>query len=228
MEKFDCWLPSTEELYECFREIVKKIRKDNYQPDLVIALSRGGFVPARHICDLMIITDLLSVKVDHWGATATKDGKAHLRYPIVADFSGKNVLIVDDITDTGESMMIAEEFVRKLNPREIRTAVVFHIKTSKFVPDYYSKEIAWVWVIWPWNYNEDLCNIVPKVLDEDHSRPIREIGDLLRERFKIILPEQEIARIMSELALRKIAAENDHGWIKTDESEIHRNEVLSS
>jgi hypothetical protein len=69
---------------------------------------------------------------------------------------------------------------------------------------------------------------VPKVLDEDHSRPIREIGDLLRERFKIGLPEQEIARVMNELALRKIAAENGHGWTRTDESEIHRNKVVSS
>lgn len=218
MEKFDCWLPSTEELYECFREIVKKIRKDNYHPDLVIALSRGGFVPARYICDLMIVTDLLSVKVDHWGVTANKDGKAHLRYPIVADFSGKKALIVDDITDTGESMIIAKEFVQKLNPREVRTATVFHIKTSKFVPDYYSKGIAWVWVVWPWNYNEDMCNIVPKVLDERCSRSIKEIKNHLREGFKIDLPEQEITRIMSELALRNIAVENEDGWTRTNRS----------
>jgi len=79
MEKFDCWLPSWEEMHENIKEVVKKIKKDNYQPDIVIALSRGGFVPARVICDLMIIKDLVSVKVDHWGVTAAKDGKAHLR-----------------------------------------------------------------------------------------------------------------------------------------------------
>jgi hypoxanthine phosphoribosyltransferase len=214
MEKFDCWLPSWDELHENIREIVKRIKKDNYQPDIVIALSRGGFVPARVICDLMIIKDLVSIKVDHWGLTAAKDGKAHLRYPIDVDLTGKKVLIADDITDTGDSMMIAKEFVKKLNPEEIKTAAIFHIKTSKFVPDYYSKEIDWVWVMWPWNYIEDMCNITPKVLDENKGCSIEEIKENLRKRFKIDLPEQEIIKIMGELNSRNIAIENGFGWVK--------------
>jgi len=215
MEKFDCWLPSWEEMHENIKETVKKIKKDNYQPDIVIALSRGGFVPARVICDLMIIKDLVSVKVDHWGVTAAKDGKAHLRYPLNADLSGKKVLVVDDITDTGESMMVAREFVRKLNPEEIRTAAIFHIKTSRFVPDYYSKKIDWVWVIFPWNYVEDMCNIVPKTLNRNSSRSIKEIKEYLRERFKIDLSEQEIIEIMGELVARNIAVKDGVGWVKT-------------
>jgi hypothetical protein len=162
----------------------------------------------------MIIKDLISVKVDHWGITATRDGKAHLRYPINVDLSGKKVLIVDDITDTGESMTIAKEFVKKFNPKEIRTATIFHIKTSKFIPDYYSKKIGWIWVMWPWNYVEDMCNIVPKVLDENNACSVEEIKTHLRKRFKIDLSNREIMEIMSELAARNIAVENRTGWIK--------------
>jgi hypothetical protein len=214
MEKFDCWLPSWEELHEDIRDIVKKIKKDRYQPDMIVALSRGGFVPARVICDLMIIKDLVSIKVDHWGVTANKDGKAHLRYPIDANLSGKKVLIVDDITDTGESMVLAKEFVKKLNPKEVKTATIFHIKTSKFVPDYYSKKIDWIWVMWPWNYIEDMCNIVPKVLDENNGRSIKEIKKDLKERFKIDLSEQKIIEIMGELVVKNMAIENGEGWVK--------------
>ena len=214
MEKFDCWLPSWEELHEDIKEIVKKIKIDNYQPDIVIALSRGGFVPARVICDLMIIKDLVSVKVDHWGITAAKDGKAHLRYPINADLSGKKALIVDDITDTGESMKISKEFVKTLNPKEIRTAAIYHIKTSKFVPDYYSKQIDWIWVVWPWNYFEDMVNIVPKVLNENSGRSVKEIKEYLKGSFKIDVSEQEIIEIMRELVARNIAKEKGVGWIK--------------
>ena len=214
MEQFDCWLPSWEELHEDIKEIVKKIKIDNYQPDIVIALSRGGFVPARVICDLMIIKDLVSVKVDHWGITAAKDGKAHLRYPISADLSGKKALIVDDITDTGESMKISKEFVKTLNPKEIRTAAIYHIKTSKFVPDYYSKEIDWIWVVWPWNYFEDMVNIVPKVLDENSGRSVKDIKGYLKGSFKIDLSEQEVQEIMGELVARNVAIEKGVGWIK--------------
>jgi hypothetical protein len=214
MEKFDCWLPSWNELHEDIRKIVKKIKKDDYRPDIVIALSRGGFVPARVICDLMIIKDLVSIKVDHWGVTAAKDGKAHLRYPIDANMSGKNVLIVDDITDTGDSMVLAKEFVKRLDPKEIRTAAIFNIKTSKFIPDYYSKEINWVWVMWPWNYIEDMCNILPKVLDENEGRSIKDIKKYLKENFKIDLSEHEIIELMGELVAKNIVVENGNGWIK--------------
>jgi hypothetical protein len=214
MEKFDCWLPTWNELHENIKEIAKKIKKDKFQPDIVIALSRGGFVPARVLCDLMIIKDLVSIKVDHWGVTAAKDGKAHLRYPIDVDLTGKKVLIADDITDSGESMIIAKEFVEKLNPKEIRTAAIFHIKHSKFVPDYYSKKIDWVWVMWPWNYIEDMCNITPKVLDEKKGCSIEEIKKNLKERFKIDLSDQQIIEIMGVLAARNIAVENGVGWVK--------------
>ena len=214
MEKFDCWLPTWDELHEDMKQIVKKIKKDNFHPDIVIALSRGGFVPARVICDLLIIKDLVSIKVDHWGVTAAKDGKAHLRYPIDVDLSGKKVLIVDDITDSGESMILAKEFVKKLNPKEIKTTVIFNIKNSKFVPDYYSKEIDWIWVMWPWNYTEDMCNIVPKVLDEKKESSIEEIRKTLKERFKIEVSEKHLLEIIGELVARNIAKENDKGWIK--------------
>ena len=214
MEKFDCWLPTWDELHDHIRNIVKKIKKDKYHPDIVIALSRGGFVPARVICDLLIIKDLISIKVDHWGVTAAKDGKAHLRYPIKTDLTGKKVLIVDDITDTGESMIIAKDFVKKLNPKEIKTAAIFHIKHSKFVPAYYSEEINWIWVMWPWNYIEDMCNIVPKVLDEKSGHSIKDIRKRLKERFKIEITEEHLLEIIGELIARNIATEDGDGWKK--------------
>jgi len=214
-EKFNCWLPTWGELHENIRGIAKKIKEDNFQPDIIIALSRGGFVPARVICDLMIIKDLVSVKVDHWGVTASKDGKAHLRYPIDVDLTGKKVLIVDDITDSGESMELAKDFVKKLNPKEVRTAAIFHFRHSKFVPDYYSRELVdWVWVMWPWNYIEDMCNITPKVLDESEGCSIGQIKERLKERFKIDITEQQIIEIMGVLVARNIAVENGIGWTK--------------
>lgn len=212
MEKFDCWLPSWEELYETIKEAVRKIKQDHYHPDIVIALSRGGFVPARIICDLLIIKDLVSVKVDHWGITATRDGKAHLRYPLIADLSGKNALIVDDITDTGESMIIAEKFVQTLNPKELKTATIFHIPTSKFTPDYYGRKIEWVWVIWPWNYFEDLSNILPKALQETHSITVQEVKEALEVRFNISLTIEQISEIADDLASRHVIVKDRNGW----------------
>jgi len=111
-------------------------------------------------------------------------------------------------------MKISKEFVGTLNPKEIKTAAIYHIKTSKFVPDYYSKQIDWIWVVWPWNYFEDMVNIVPKVLDENSGRSVKEIKGYLKGSFKIDLSEQEVQEIMGELVARNVAREKGVGWIK--------------
>ena len=48
---------------------------------------------------------------------------------------GKRVLIVDDIVDTGESMIIAKTYVESMNPREVRTVSLQYIGSSKLDPD---------------------------------------------------------------------------------------------
>jgi hypoxanthine phosphoribosyltransferase len=190
------------------------MKADSYKPDIVIALSRGGFVPARNICDMLIITDLVSLKVDHWGITATKDGKAKIRYPLNIDLTGKKVLVVDDITDTGESMLVSLDFIKSLNPADIKTVTALHIKTSKFTPDYYGEEIDWKWVVFPWNYIEDMCNIVPKVLDENRSKGIKKIKIDLKENFKVDVSEEGVLEILGELEERNLVTTKGSGWIK--------------
>ena len=137
MEAFECWLPSWDYLHNSCKKVVEKIKKDKFKPDMIIALSRGGFVPARSICDMLIIKDLVSIKVDHWGITASMDGKTRIRYPLKVDLTDKKVLVVDDITDTGDSMIVSLDFLKSLNPKELKTATTLHIKTSKFKPDYF-------------------------------------------------------------------------------------------
>ncbi len=163
---------------------------------------------------MLIIKDLISLKVDHWGITASKDGKARIRYPLTADLTGKKVLIVDDITDTGESMLVSTDFIKTLNPAEIKTATALHIKTSKFTPDYYGEEIDWMWVVFPWNYIEDMCNIVPKVLHEKKPKDIKKLKIDLKENFKVDVSEEDILEILGELEERNLATQERRGWKK--------------
>jgi hypoxanthine phosphoribosyltransferase len=182
------------------KKVADKIVGSGYDADFMVGLARGGWVLSRVLCDFLGIKDLVSLKVEHWGITATPDGKAQIKYPFNIDLSGRKVLVVDDITDTGDSMMVAVDYIRTLNPEEVRTATLRHIKGSKFVPDFYGDEIDWRWVIFPWNYTEDMCNILPKVLQKciNHS----EVRTRLRDDFKIEIDEEEIAQIMQEIERR--------------------------
>jgi hypoxanthine phosphoribosyltransferase len=160
---FECEVMDWNLFYNLARQVATKINSSGYRPDIIVGLARGGWVLARVLCDLIGIKDLVSLKVEHWGVTATPDGKAQLKYTLNVDLTGKNVLVVDDITDTGESMRVTLEYLKSLKPSEIKTAALRHINTSKFLPDYFGEEISWRWVIFPWNFTEDMCNIIPKV-----------------------------------------------------------------
>jgi len=182
------------------RETAGKIIDSGYAPDFMVGLARGGWVLSRVLCDYLGIKELVSLKVEHWGVTATPDGKAQLKYPFDVDLTGRRVLVVDDITDTGESMMIAVDYVRTKNPAEVRTAALRHIIGSKFTPDYYGDEITWRWVVFPWNYIEDMCNIIPKMAGEGAT--LTEIREKMKANFDIDIPEDEISKILDEIKRR--------------------------
>jgi len=133
-----------EEQYRLARVLAGRIRASGYRPDLVIAIGRGGYVPARILCDLFSISRLTSVKAEHWGTPAEKEDRAVIRYPLCIAIEGVKVLIVDDVTDTGESMALVLEYVKALGPAEVRTAVLQHKEVSGFRPDYYA-QVCPVW-----------------------------------------------------------------------------------
>lgn len=204
---FECEVMEWNLFHKLARQVAQKINDSGYKPDLIVGLARGGWVLARVLCDLIGVKDLVSLKVEHWGVTATPNGKAKLKYPLKVDLKGKNVLVVDDITDTGESMRVAVEYIQSLNPSEIRTATLRHITSSKFMPYYFGEEISWRWVIFPWNFTEDMCNIIPKVcarlsVSPDGNVDIAKIRNELKQSYNIDTSEETIDEILGELKRR--------------------------
>jgi len=187
--------------YDLSKITARKIKESGYEPDFVVGLARGGWVLSRVLCDFLGIKDLVSLKVEHWGVTATPDGKAQLRFPFDIDLTGRKVLVVDDITDTGESMKVATDYIATMNPSESRSATLRHITGSAFTPDYYGDEITWRWVIFPWNYVEDMCTLVTKV--SEGCEDIPEIRGKLKENFKIEVSLESVAEIIAEIECRR-------------------------
>jgi uncharacterized protein len=200
-DPFECELMSWGLFDRLAKTLANSIIDDGYMPDFMVGLARGGWVLSRVLCDYLGVKDLVSLKVEHWGITATPDGKAQIKYPFDIDLTGRDVLVVDDITDTGESMMIAVEYVQSKNPDQIKTAALRHIKGSKFTPDYYGDVIDWRWVVFPWNYVEDMCNIIPKASEKTNS--LDEIKQRLKNDYSLELSFDQIKEIQSEIDRRR-------------------------
>ena len=205
---FECQVMDWNLFYKLATQVAEKINRSGYEPDLIVGLARGGWVLARVLCDFVGVKDLVSLKVEHWGITATPDGTAKLKHPLNVDLTGKKGLVVDDITDTGESMQVAVEYIKSLGPSEVQTATLQHITKAKFKADYIGEEIAWRWVIFPWNFTEDMCTIIAKVcanlilrpdLEDSDTYSIAEIKNELKKTHKIDTTEETIADILQEI-----------------------------
>ena len=200
LEQFKCEVMDWTLFQHLAETTARKIIESGYEPDFLIGLARGGWVLSRVLCDFLGIKDLVSLKVEHWGITATPNGKAQIKYPFRVDLSGRRALIVDDITDTGQSMIVATDYVNTLNPLEVKSAALLHITGSEFTPDFYGQEISWRWIIFPWNYIEDMCNIIKNMVEK--GTYVSEIKERLRTDHMIDISENEINEIRREIKRR--------------------------
>lgn len=165
-------LVTWEEIVDWTMHLADIIRNDGYIPDLVVAVARGGFVPARLLCDFLGVENLLSIQSQHWTEAAKMEERAILRFPYRISAEGLRVLVVDDIVDTGETLLLARDYIRdNWNPKDVRTAALQWISpVAKFKPDYYYLEVKeWTWFQYPWTRLEDTYQFIKRMMTETYK-----------------------------------------------------------
>jgi len=181
-------LVSWDEIVEWSLGLGKVIESSGWTPDMVVAVARGGYVPARLLCDYLGVTDLMSLQSQHWVEAAKAAQKAIIRNAYSIEARGLKVLVVDDIVDTGETLALARDFIRaEWKPEDVRTAALQWISPiAKFKPDYYYIEVKdWTWFQYPWTRLEDLTQFIERVFRED-------------ERARGGLSEEDLRRVFTE------------------------------
>jgi len=214
MKKFPAYLASWDDIERWAKEGGWKVLESDWRPDVVVGLARGGWVAARLYCDYLGVKDLVSIKVEHWGVTATPDGKARLKYGSSYDLGGKKVLIVDDISDTGESLTLAKSYVEEQGASEVRAATLLTIKGSRFKPDYYGEEIDWAWIVFPWNFVEDMINLTGNLFEEKEALTTDEIVELFRELHGVEVPKGKLEEALRMAERRKVFKFRGGAWRK--------------
>lgn len=144
--------------------LANRIHNSGYRPDIIIAIARGGYVPARLLCDHLDIYNLTSMRVAHYTSGTDKAETARLSMPLSTDVRGLRVLLVDDVDDTGDTLQLALKHINSFNPAEIKVAVLHHKHISSIVPDFYAQKIiSWRWLTYPWAVIEDVRGFIQKM-----------------------------------------------------------------
>jgi hypoxanthine phosphoribosyltransferase len=165
MEKgIRCELVSWDEVQRQTLDLARRLLADGFAPEIIVAIGRGGWIPGRLLSDYLGNPNLTELKVEHYKGTE-RQAVARVRYPLRADLTRQRVLVVDDVTDTGDSFAVALEHIhRRGEPSELRTLVLHHKTVSPFVPDYFAQRVSdWRWIIYPWAVVEDLSALIAEM-----------------------------------------------------------------
>lgn len=155
---------SPEEALIHTERIARKVVESGYRPDVIIAILRGGVVLARLLSDLLNIRDIKIMRVVHYDALESKK-VAEIVEPINCRLDGMRVLLVDDVADTGESLIVARDHILERGAAEVRIATMHYKPWSKLKPDYYSEETE-AWVVYFWEYAETLNYFMKRFSDK--------------------------------------------------------------
>lgn len=143
----------------CYR-LAEKVLKSRQEFNAVIAISRGGLIPARIISDILGVDELYTIRSKFWGTGRTIASEPLIKVPQNIDVENKDILVVDEVVDTGATMMKTVEIIKKLGARKVKTATLHYKLRSKFIPDYYVEKVKkWVWIFYPWSFSETLFGL---------------------------------------------------------------------
>ena len=142
---------SWEDIDRITDELVIKIRESNFKPDYLVGITNGGLIPLYFLTKkLGDISEVFTVAATSYDKDRKKDLQI-LHVPSV-DMTGKKVLLVDEITETGDTLnSVKEVLMEKCHPMEIKTVTLgVNIEKTKIYPDFYGVKESGDWVVFPW------------------------------------------------------------------------------
>jgi hypoxanthine phosphoribosyltransferase len=142
-----------EKCYQLCLNVYGKLARTAFEPDVVVGMARGGWVPARILADLLVTGQTANVKVEFYRDVYETDESPRIVQPISGETRWKRVLLVDDIADTGRSLKAVVEHLKAQKVAELRT-ICLHVKPwTGFRPDFYAATTR-AWVVYPWELKE--------------------------------------------------------------------------
>lgn len=154
-----------EQIAKRVKELGEEISKDYEGNDLVvISLLRGSFVFAADLVRAITVpVNIDFMTTSSYGYSQKTSGIVEIINDIRTDIKDKDVLIVDDIMDSGNTMKEVVDYIGKKGPRSVKTCVMLDKPSRReadISPDYVGFTIPDVFIVgYGLNYGDFYRNI---------------------------------------------------------------------
>jgi hypoxanthine phosphoribosyltransferase len=185
-------VPTWNQIYDMLLSQTQKIQNQNYKPEIIIAIAKGGLIPARTLTDLLEIQELGYIHIEFYKDINKTRQEPTLKQNLTIQVLGKKTLLVDDIADTGRSLNLAKTYLQQQGACQIKTATLYKKPQSSTTPDFYEKQTA-SWVVFPWDTKETLR----KIIQRQHGK--RRLNHEVAKLVKAGLPKQLAEKLLKAM-----------------------------
>jgi len=126
---------------EIIQKLYLKIIHDEFVPEIIVVIPRGGMIPGVILSNIFQIKLLFSIWVEK------VDSIRRVNYFPDIIVNGKNILLVEDLLETGKSLVIAQDYLIEKGA-EVKTLSLYKSKQSIAIPDYFYAENGNI--VFPW------------------------------------------------------------------------------
>ncbi|MDF2954313.1 MAG: Hypoxanthine-guanine phosphoribosyltransferase [Thermodesulfobacterium sp.] len=138
---------SKEEIYQKIKELAQKIDEDyKNTPVIFIGTLKGAFIfladLVRNIKNPNVQIDFVRVK--SYGMSDTSSEEVEITKEFELPLEGKNVILVEDIVDTGITLKFLYDYIKSFNPKSIKICALIDKKERRKIEvpiDYVGFEI---------------------------------------------------------------------------------------
>ncbi len=147
------------------RELAELVAADGYRPDIVLSIARGGLFVAGALGYALDVKNLHVCNVEYYTGVDTRLDLPVMLPPVPAavDLSGAQVLVADDVADTGATLKLVKEFCAD-HVAEVRCAVVYEKPHSTVRCEYVWRRTD-KWINFPWSTLPPVVSRAGQVLD---------------------------------------------------------------
>ena len=146
---------------QAMRELATQVHRSGWMPDMIVAVARGGLLPAGAVSYALGVKAMGTMNVEFYTGVSETLAEPVLLPPLmdVSELDGKRVLVVDDVADSGKTLKMIMDLISarglsldgKSTARvDARSMVIYSKPRSIIVPDYTWKETD-LWINFPWS-----------------------------------------------------------------------------
>jgi len=142
--------------YEEFREDTKTLlyKIKSFEPEAIVGIARGGLTLSHAIAEGLDIREVQTFRTELYDVNCKREALTLFGSCNFVD--KKRVLVVDDISDSGETLRVIMKHLQEEFPSiEFKSATLFYKYSSKYEPHFWINEAKnWIEFFWEVDFKE--------------------------------------------------------------------------